>query len=125
MCFIQDSFHVGTKLRNRLLKLGIVIPIGSKIASVSHLKVLINQVSKDIHGLVMKIVCPDDRQNFSSFEKIISEKTIDALSKYVTDSEGTIMYLKLCSNVTLSLIEHDLRLLQRVKRMWSAVYFLS
>lgn len=41
---IQDTVHIGTKNRNRSIKPSAFLPIGNKIVSVSHLKMLINNI---------------------------------------------------------------------------------
>lgn len=68
ICFLQDIVHIGTKLRNRFLDSVIFLSIGKKVASVAHLKMLINCVPKAVHGLVYSDICPDDRQNYGSLE---------------------------------------------------------
>lgn len=90
ICYIQDSVHNGLKFRNRLLNSLAVLPMGNSLVSISHLKLLIYGVPENDHGLVMKDVCPDDRQNFAALEKIMQPNVLDALSKNVNDSEGTI-----------------------------------
>lgn len=59
------------------------------VISVNHLKKLIQSCPKDVHGLTMSDVSPKDRQNFGSFEKIVSKRVIIALQVYVPGSEGT------------------------------------
>lgn len=46
--------------------------------------------------MVMKDIDPDDRQDFSSLEKVMQTKVIDALSVHVPNSEATVMYIKIC-----------------------------
>lgn len=124
ICYMQDVVHIGTKLRNRLLKPSIVLLLGKKIASVSHLKVLLNTVSKDVHGLVYSDICPDDRQNYDSLQKIMQPKVRGALSDYVIGSEGTVEYIRLCHDITSSLYENELPPLERIFRIWRATFFL-
>lgn len=123
VCF-QDTIHIATKLRNRLLKPSILLPMGNRIVSVSHLKLLINNVEKDIHGVVMKDICPEDRQNFKSLEKVMSPRVLCSLSDNVIESERTVMYFKLCSEIITSFTEIDLPPLERVHRIWHATYFI-
>lgn len=124
ICFMQDIVHIGTKLRNRLLKPSVLMKIGKKVASVSHLKILLNQVSKDEHGLTYSVVCPDDRQNYDSLVRTMHPNVREALSKYVNSSEATIEYIHICSEVTSSLYEEDLPPLERLFRLWRSTYFL-
>lgn len=120
---IQDTIHIGTKGRNRLGKPSVLIVMGNKVASVSHVKILINEVEKDIHGICMKDLCPDDKQNFKSLEKIMDPKVLKVLSENVIESEATVMYYKLFSEVTSSFIAINLSPLERIYKIWHATYF--
>lgn len=124
VCFLQDIVHIGTKLRNRLLNTLAVLLIGNKIASISHLKMLINSVPKDIHGLVYSDICPDDRQNFDSLQKIMQPKVSAALTKHIVDSEGTIEYIRICKEIISSLYDDDLPPLDRIFLIWRPTFFL-
>lgn len=122
--FVQDTTHVGVKLRNRLLKPNINLPMGSFHVSVSHLISLVENVQKSVHGLCQSDVCPNDRMNFHSFSKITDDRVIEALQKYVNNSEGTVKYLQICKEVTSSYLQLDLLPLERIFQMWHAMYFL-
>lgn len=122
--FVQDSTHIGTKLRNRILKPSIVLPLGNKQISLGHLKILIQSVPKVIHGLTISDIDPKDRQNYSSYEKITSERVRNALSKHIVGSEGTVKYLEKCHQITSSYLQHDLMPLERIHRIFNAVFFL-
>lgn len=122
--YIQDSVHNATKLRNRLLKPSIVLPLGNKLISASHLKILINIVPKDIHGLTLKDICPDDRQNYASVEKVMQSRVSSALLANVIGSEGTVMYIKLCYEISSSLYNEELKPLERVYNIFHAIYFM-
>lgn len=49
--YSQDPTHIGTKLRNRFLNPSICMPLGNNQISVSHLKILLSSVSKDVHEM--------------------------------------------------------------------------
>lgn len=49
---VQDTIHIGTKLRNRILNSSILLHIGSKIVTTVNLKTFLKTVPKEIHGLV-------------------------------------------------------------------------
>lgn len=121
--YIQDTIHVGTKLRNRLLKDGIILPMGNTQVSIAHIKMLIDNVPKDVHGLVYSDICPQDRQNFSSLEKVMENRVLNALKKYIPYSEATIEYLKICKQVTSCFLSADLTPLERVYELWKSIYF--
>lgn len=123
IAFIQDLIHLATKLRNRLLKLHAELLMGTEKVTVKHLIALINCCSKEIHGLNLTDVSPDDRQNFASFEKIVTPRALDALKKYVPESKGTAKYLELANDVVSSYIEFDLTPTERIIRNYRATYF--
>lgn len=122
--YIQDTTHIGTKLRNRLLKASILLPFGNKAISISHLKQLLKLAPKDVHGLVRSDISPDDRQNFKSLQKLMENRVVEALKKYVIDSEATIVYLQMCKNITSSFLEEKLTPDERVYKMWHSVFLL-
>lgn len=121
---IQDTIHEVLKFRSRFLKVSVLLPMGDKQVSVSHLKLLINRTSKDVHGLVMKDVCPDDKQNFKSMQKVMHPRVLDALIANVPDSQATVMYLKLCSAMESAMNDLDLYPTERIKRMYFSTSFL-
>lgn len=121
---VQDTVHIGSKLRNRLLALNAALKMGSFEVSISHLKNLVKHVQKSVHGLSQMDVSPIDRMNYTSVEKIIENRVIEALKKNVEKSDGTIKYLEIIRDVTSSFLNHDLTPLQRVFRIWHAVFFL-
>lgn len=124
ICFMQDIIHIGTKLRNRLLKPSVSLIIGEKIATVSHLKMLLNTRSKDDHGLTYTLICPDDRQNYDSLKRIMEPNVREALSNYVIGSEATSEYIRICDEITSSLYHEDVSPLERLSRIWRSTYFL-
>lgn len=122
ICYIQDPIHIGTKLRNRILKPSIILLMGNKQVSVSHLKILINSAQKDIHGLVYSDICPDDRMNFKSLEKVMDQRVINALRKHVITC--TIKYINICKQVTSCCLDALMTPIERIYSIWSAMFFL-
>lgn len=122
--YIQDTIHTVLKLRNRLLKVSVLLPMGNKQVSVTHLKLLINRTSKDIHGLVLKDVCTDDKQNFKSLQKLMEKRVSDALISNVPDNQATVMFIQLCSFIESALNDLDMLPVERIKKIWFAVFFL-
>lgn len=121
---VQDSIHMGTKMRNSLLNSAILLSMGNHTVSIVHIEMLLDKVPKEIHGLTYSDIRPDDRQNYSSLEKLMENRVIDALEKYIPDSMGTVMYLKLCKQITSSYLDDNLEPNERLYRIWHANYFL-
>lgn len=120
----QDSIHIGTKGRNRLLKPNIILPMGTFRVSIDHLKQLLRSVPKHIHGLSYIDVFPTDRMNYTSFEKITQDRVINALKNNVPDSDATVQYLRTFRSIVHSFTKHDLKPLDRVMLLWQSVFFL-
>lgn len=121
---VQDSVHIGTKMRNRLLNSSIVLHMGNQVTSIVHIKLLLEKISKEVHGLIWSDIMPEDKQNFSSLEKLMQPRVIDALEENIVDCKGTIMYLKLCKQITSSYLDDNLKPIERIYRIWHATYFL-
>lgn len=121
---MQDAIHCILKLRNRELNPNDEMPMGNKQVSAAHMKVLIREVPKLVHGLVYFDIYPDDRQNYKSMEKCMNERVRKALLDHVPDSEATVMYLQLCSEVAESLMDHDVIPHQRIEKNFHVVFFL-
>lgn len=121
----QDVTHIITKARNRLLTYSRIFPIGTNVISSSHLKYLIDHVSKDKHLLVRSDIEPKDRQNFLSAEKLCSKKVIQCLIDYVPGSEGTVLYLKAIDSVLNAYLNIKIKSTERIYLMWYAAFFFS
>ncbi|CAM2715848.1 unnamed protein product, partial [Rotaria socialis] len=91
--FFQDSIHLCTKLRNRLLSSKATMLFGDKLISIGHILQLIETPSKLNHNLVKSDVLPKDRQNFVSCEKISNEVVLNELTS-IPASEATKIYLE-------------------------------
>lgn len=124
IAFVQDTIHAVLKLRNKMINPTIVLPMGDRQVSVAHLKMLIYNHPKSIHGLVLSDVCPDDHQNFGSFEKVMEEKVLEALAQNVPGSSATILFLKISQEISSSYMDCTLSPTERVYRIMHALYFL-
>ncbi|XP_046409390.1 uncharacterized protein [Neodiprion pinetum] len=120
----QDTVHIGTKLRNRFIKNSIVLPMGNNIATVSHLKLLIQSQSKDKHQITYSDLDPKDKMNFPSVQKICQENVRKLLNDTVPGSEGTCQYLKILHNTVVSYIDSELTPLERIFSIWYSVFCL-
>jgi hypothetical protein len=119
---IQDILHIGTKFRNRLLNH--TPKIGSHLISIKHLLTLIQKVTKEKHKLTQATIKPTDRQNFDSVLKICSDAVIELLASNVEYSEGTVMYLRIMSNILRAFLDLTLTPLQRVRMIWFSNFML-
>lgn len=121
---IQDTVHIGTKLRTRFLGSSIVIPLGNYIASKTHLEVLLTVVTKDKHLLAKNDLNCDDKMNFDAVEKISKEHVIELLNTHIPQSQGTVAYLKIIRFVLDSFLSKHLTPSERLYKIWFATLFL-
>jgi len=64
--YIQEYVHVTVKLKARLLKPSIILPLGDFLAGSHHLKMVLNTFTKDQHGIQPKDLEHKDKQNFEA-----------------------------------------------------------
>lgn len=125
--YVQDTTHIGTKMRNAILKTiknETKFPFGRYYIKQSHLFQLISCVSKDKHNLTRSTLNPFDKQNFRSVKRMCNEKVIQLLRQCVAESYGTIIYLEIMSSVIDAYMDEELTPLQREYKIWYSVFML-
>jgi len=120
---IQDTTHIGTKLRTRLLKPSIILPMGRYAASLTHLQYLVDNYSKDKHFLTKSDLNSIDKMNFRAAEKMCSDKVIELMNS-IPDTNGTVAYLTVMKFVISAFNDHNINIIDRVYKLWFAVFFL-
>ena len=117
--FFQDPVHLVTKWRNRLLSSKAELHLGKYRITKRHIETLINDESltKLDHGLTNSDINPEDRQNYHSCIKIISNDVVHLLED-AEDSEGTVVYLKLLQMIVKTYITKSTSVRER-KRITS------
>ena len=66
LSYAQDVVHIAVKLKSRLLKPSIILPMGCYVAGVHHLRTVQITFGKDIHGLREKDLNHKDKQNIDA-----------------------------------------------------------
>jgi hypothetical protein len=116
---MQDAIHICTKLRNRLLSSSAMMMMGHASISTDHLLQVIETQSKFKHKLVRSDICPKDRQNFRSCEKLCA--ALDCL-KDVNDSHGTFVYLTMIRCIIVAFIDRSTTTPERIYHAWLSVF---
>lgn len=125
--FVQDTVHVGTKLRNFVLRTVLdrkTIPFGNRFIKMQHLVHLLVNFSKDQHQLTGTILNPVDRQNFASVKRMCDTKVINLLRSEVYGSEGTALFLEMVQNIIDSYMDTTLTPLDRVRKIWYPLFII-
>ena len=73
IAYVQDTVHIAVKLKSRLIKPSIVLPLGKYVAGVHHLQLVQRTFGKDQHGLREKDINHKDRQNYDAVLHITSQ----------------------------------------------------
>ncbi len=120
---MQDIVHVGVKLKCRLLKPSIVLPLGNFVAGVHHLRIIHTTFTKDQHGLRERDINDKDKQNYEAVLRMSSESMFGLL-QIIPDANGTIAYLYTLRCVIDSYLDKSLTPLERIKKAWFGVFFM-
>ena len=121
--YVQDIVHLAVKLKARLLKPSIILPMGKYLAGSYDLRFVQQTFGKDEHGVREKDVNHKDRQNFDAVLHITTESVISLVSK-CPSAKGTATYLQIIKNVVDAFLDKGLEPLSRVKKIWFVVFFV-
>ena len=117
----QDTVHLGVKLKARLMKPGILLPLGVYVAAAADLKMIFEHYGKEVHNIRMKDLDHRDRQNFDAVDHLTSEAVITLLDR--CGCLGTKVYLKMIRYIIDSFLCKDLEPKKRISQCWTAVFF--
>ena len=123
IAYIQDMVHVAVKLKMRFLQPSIILPFGSYLAGVHHLRIIQRTFSKDQHGLWERGVNYKDKQNYEAVLWMTSDSVTTLLSK-LPDAKSTAIYLDIMKSVADSFLDKSIEALDRVTNAWHAIFVL-
>lgn len=125
--YVQDTVHLGTKLRNLLFKTfrdPSMLKFGDSYILMAHLQYIVNNIPKDQHEITQSVLDPTDRQNFKSVQRICDSRVLTLLKKYIKGSAGTIKYLEITKNFLDAYIDISLAPLERVSKCWYSIFLV-
>jgi len=122
MVFVQDTVHLGVKLKSRLLAYSQILPLGLHSAELSHLCMLQASFQKEQHNLRSKDLDHQDRQNFNAVVRIIDGKVLTLLSEFA-DAKSTKHYLSATRSIIESFMNKNLTPLKCIEEAWFALFF--
>jgi hypothetical protein len=117
--FMQDAHHICTKLRNRILSSSSYMLIGNNTINIDYLLELIESKSKFLHNLVKSDICPRDKQNYRSCEKLCD--SLEYL-KEIDGSHATVVYITIIHCIILAFINTSTKTPDRIYYAWLAVF---
>ena len=117
----QDTVHLGVKLKARLMKPGVLLPLGVYVASAADLKMIFEHYGKEVHNIRMKDLDHRDRQNFDAVDHLTNEAVLNLLDQ--CGCLGTKVYLKMIRYIIGSFLCKDLEPKKRISQCWTVVFF--
>jgi hypothetical protein len=97
---------------------------GNLIASGNHLKLIVRNHSKDQHQLTETDINGSDSMNYAAVEKMFHERVSKLLELKISNSKGTVLYLKIMKNAVTAFTDLTLTPLERIRRIWYSAFFL-
>lgn len=125
--FVQDPIHIGTKMRNFLLRFlsnKRVLPFGNYFIRLEHLHFLVDKISKDRHELTKSTLNPADRQNFESVKKMFDRRVLSLLKNEVPESNGTVQYLQIMRDIVDAYMDRSITPLERIRKIWYSLFLI-
>lgn len=121
---VQDTVHIATKLRNRLLKT--VEPqkhliLGEHKITLNDLLSFIETEPKSRHLLCKSDLNINDKMNYRTVEKIITNNVINLLKERKATSLA--FYLEMIQNCVSAFTENSLSPTERIFKIWTAAFF--
>ena len=121
--YVQDTVHIAVKMKSRLIKPSIILPLGNYVAGIHHLRMVRERFGKDMHGLREKDINHKDKQNYEAVLRMTSESVFRSLNQ-IPDAKGTVAYLQVLRCVIDSYLDKSLLPLARIEKIWFALFFL-
>lgn len=121
---VQDTVHIGTKLRTRLLNSKKPMPMGCFQVEIKHIQEMMEKVRKDKHFLTKTDIEGQDKMNFKAVQKLSAPCVSQYLQEHVENSSATIIFLKLIRKILSSFLEKDCDIKSRLQNIWYATFFL-
>lgn len=121
--FIQDPPHIGTKMRQRILRVDGFLPMGIFFVLISHVKEIMDKYPKSEHCLTDNDLSPTDKMNFKSVQKLIHENVLNLLT-IDPEHRATLQYLKILKCCLEPYLSKTLCVRERIYQIWYAIMFL-
>lgn len=123
LAYVQDPVHVAVKLKTRITKPSIILPMGNYLAGIHHLKMVLQNFSKDQHGMRITDIDHKDKQNFEAVLRITSKSVLKLLQQ-IPDAKGTLQYLSILRSIVDIYLDETITPLSRIYKAWYGVFFL-
>ena len=121
IAYVQDVVHIAVKLKCRLLKPSIMLPMGRYVAGVHHIRLIQTTFRKDIHGLRERDVNQKDKQNFDTVLNIVR---CAPLLQNLPDALATKHYVEIIQCLVDSYLNKDTSPIEHIEKIWYTTFFV-
>ena len=124
--YVQDFVHLLAKMRTRLLLPSNILVLGNETACSTHMNLVVNEFSKEEHGLSIRSIDIKDKQNYSSIELMLKDGVFQCLRKLgkKINTSGTILYLNLMKNIRDAFLDKSISPRERLYLSWKTLFFI-
>ncbi|CAH1107466.1 unnamed protein product [Psylliodes chrysocephalus] len=119
---IQDTIHIATKLKTRLLNTKVQLTMGNYTVNKCHLETIIKSVSKDKHFLCLSYLDGTHKMNFESIDSLSAPCVTDLLEN--EEFKATQRILIITRYILDSFLDKSISIERRVYLLWYATFFL-
>jgi len=125
VCFywLQDTIHIGTKIKTLFLNRGRSLIMGTMCASTTYVQDVIDNVSKEHHGLTQSDLNPKDKMNFQAVLRLTDDRVLAQLRR-IPDADATELFLCLIGEALDAFLQPQMPPLDRISSMWKLTFFL-
>jgi hypothetical protein len=120
----QDTPHKTNNMKNCFMDKASNLRMGNFKISTTHFIILMREVPKNVHLLNESEVSNVDRMDFTVIHKIADENICSLLLQKVSNSAGTVEFLKILRNLLDAFTLPGLSASQRVFRAFYALFML-
>ncbi|KAK3926414.1 Endopolyphosphatase [Frankliniella fusca] len=120
---IQDPTHTINKFRIRLNPSNI-LQLGNFSVSITHIRLLIKEESREKHGSTDQDLNNEDKMNFNSSFKICTSRVTELMATSVPGNNATVAYLTNIRFVLEACLDDGLSAAERLYRVWHCAFFL-
>jgi len=97
--------------------------MGDHVVGIHHLRMVLQNYSKDQHGMRISDIDNKDKQNFEAVMRITSSSVL-AMLQQIPDAKGTHQYLTILCCVVDSYLDETISPLSCIYKAWYSAFFL-
>ena len=123
IAYVQDVVHLAVKMKARLLRSSIVLPLDPFLAGVHHLHLIQASYGKDTRDMRENNIDHKDRQNYDAVLHITSGSVLGLVLE-MQEALGTYTYQKVMRSIIDIYLDKNLDAKTRIEKVWYGVHLM-